>query len=109
MNRKRTHNEIKSDSKIHLSALAELPPSEKALDSFKRPAYNIAPRKMRHRMTLAELVDIIFKLIASQAYNMSDPVPDEIVQAIRGSNENVTEYLARKYKIGGDTGGQGNT
>lgn len=37
---------------------------------------------------------------------MSDPVPDEIVGAIRGRNEDVVEYLARKYKIGGDASEQ---
>lgn len=108
VNHKRNYKEIRSDSKVHLAGLAELPPDKAALERFRSPAYQIQ-NKPAHRMTLSELVDVIYRLASDQVCKMSDPVPEELVGAIRGRNEDVVEYLARKYGIGGDTVGQAKT
>lgn len=105
VNRKRSYKEIKIDKKVHHGSLAELPPDRKALEAFRHTAYQ-APYRQVHRMTLGGLVDTIYKLKADQAYMMSDPVPDWLIQAIEGQHEDVAGYLARNYKIGG--GGSGN-
>lgn len=100
MNHKRNYKEIRSDSKVHLAGLAELPPDKTALERFRSPAYQIQ-HKPAHIMTLSELVDLIYRLVSAQVCKMSDPVPDELIGVIRGRNEDVAEYLARKCKIGG--------
>ena len=54
-------------------------------------------------MTFRELTDYIMDVIGSQKHIMSEQVPDDVADMIRGELEHIdpVEYLAEKYDIGG--------
>lgn len=57
-------------------------------------------------MTVRDLIDRLIAGIQSGELCGSDPVPSDLFQE---ENLSVTEYLAGKYKIGGDADGQENS
>lgn len=64
-------------------------------------------------MTFRELVDYILGEIGSQRHKMSDQVPFDVADKIRGEPEHIdpVEYLAGQFNIKErvDAGGQENT
>jgi hypothetical protein len=57
-------------------------------------------------MLIRELIDYLFDEITSGRIQGSDPVPVELVHRIEDGHLDVAEYLADKFKIGGDADGQ---
>ena len=61
-------------------------------------------------MTYRELTDYIISRMQHGEHLMSDQVPADVADMIKGGPEHIDPagYLADKYDIGGDTGGQRN-
>lgn len=59
-------------------------------------------------MTYRELTDYIYGLMQHGEHSMSEQVPGDVADMIRGEKEHMdaAEYLAEKYDIGGDIGGR---
>ena len=57
-------------------------------------------------MLTRELIDYLVGELGSGRLKGSDPVPVELVHRIEDGHLDVAEYLAGKFKIGGDADGQ---
>ena len=57
-------------------------------------------------MLIRELIDYLVAEMESGRLQGSDPVPMELVHRIEDGHLDVAEYLAGKFKIGGDADGQ---
>lgn len=57
-------------------------------------------------MQIRELIDYLLDEITSGRLQGSDPVSMELIRMVDDGHLDVAEYLAGKFKIGGDADGQ---
>ncbi|BDZ81402.1 hypothetical protein [Claveliimonas bilis] len=95
----RTRKEQKNDSIAAYDSM-ENNVSGEAARWFHKRAYEIgAPGvKKEARMTVGELVDIIYAEVAAGHIMLGDEIPESIKRKIGGENEKANEYLERKIR-----------
>lgn len=106
---KRSYTEIRENNKKRMAELAEQRPDPRAKERFEAPAYQAGSPHGKCNRTLRELIDYLLDGLISGRLEGRNPVPEDVVEYIHGGHVDVSEYLARKYRIkrGEDTDGQG--
>lgn len=109
----KSYKEIKTINKMHHAELAESTPDAKAVERFHDPPYEAAKLIQVQGIQAGlmsvrwiDLVDYMIQHVSDGSIQLSDKVPAGILDRMSGGHMDVAEYLAEKFKIGGDADGQ---
>lgn len=115
---KKSYKEIKTINKMHHAELAENAPDAKAVERFHDPPYQAARMiqaqgiqagSLDINVRWIDLINYMLQHVEDGSIQLTDKVPVDLFNEIGDGHMDVTEYLAEKFKIGGDADGQENT